>query len=306
MDSKIVICGCTEAGFETLEFLLEQNITISYIVSLDNKQAKRWNVSGYCSFEKLSKKYNIPIYYPKSYSLKEKEDLDFFQHHSFDLLILGGWQRLIPDNILSTLKIGGVGVHGSSEMLPKGRGRSPVNWSLIEGKNKYILQLFLMTPGIDDGDILDFQTFDINKWDTCRTVYYKISVVQKRKLLELIPKLIKNKFRRIPQTGEPTFYPKRTPQDGLINWNQNSEKLFDFIRAITKPYPGAFSHINKKKITIWNAQPFDTQITYDKNQIGEIVEKFFSGDFVVKCQKGSILVTEYEGKISIGEIFLDF
>ena len=303
MNSKIVICGCTEAGFETLEFLLEQNITIDYIVSLDEEQAKKWNVSGYCSFEKLSKKYNIPIYYPKSYSLNQKEDLDFFQHHSFDLLILGGWQRLIPDNILSTLKIGGIGVHGSSEMLPKGRGRSPVNWSLIEGKNRYILQLFLMTPGIDDGDILDFQTFDINKWDTCRTVYYKISVVQKRKLVELIPKIIKNEFKRIPQTGEPTFYPKRTPEDGLINWNQTSEKLFDFIRAITKPYPGAFTHINEKKITIWNAQPFDSQITYDENQIGEIVEKFFSGDFIVKCQEGSLLVTEYEGAVSIGKIF---
>ena len=303
MDSKIVICGCTEAGFETLEFLLEQNITISYIVSLDNKQAKRWNVSGYCSFEKLSKKYNVPIYYPKSYSLKEKDDLDFFQHHSFDLLILGGWQRLIPDNILSTLKIGGIGVHGSSEMLPKGRGRSPVNWSLIEGKNKYILQLFLMTPGIDDGDILDFQTFDINKWDTCRTVYYKISVVQKRKLLELIPKLIKNEFKRIPQTGEPTFYPKRTPQDGLINWNQNSEKLFDFIRAITKPYPGAFSYLDNKKIKIWKAQPFDNKITYDQNKVGQIVEIFSSGDFVVNCYAGSLLVTEYDGTVSISKIF---
>ena len=74
-----------------------------------------------------------------------------------------------------------------------------------------------MTPGIDDGDILDFQTFDINKWDTCRTVYYKISVVQKRKLVELIPKIMKNEFKRIPQTGEPTFYPKRTPEDGLID-----------------------------------------------------------------------------------------
>ena len=303
MDSKIVICGCTEAGFETLEFLLEQNITISYIVSLDNKQAKKWNVSGYCSFEKLSKKYNVPIYYPKSYSLKEKDDLDFFQHHSFDLLILGGWQRLIPDNILSTLKIGGVGVHGSSEMLPKGRGRSPVNWSLIEGKNKYILQLFLMTPGIDDGDILDFQTFDINKWDTCRTVYYKISVIQKRKLLELIPKIIKNEFKRIPQTGEPTFYPKRTPDDGLINWNQTSEKLYDFIRAITKPYPGAFSYLDNKKIKIWKAQPFDNKITYDQNKVGQIVEIFSSGDFVVNCYTGSLLVTEYDGTVSISKIF---
>ena len=303
MDSKIVICGCTEAGFETLEFLLEQNITISYIVSLDNKQAKKWNVSGYCSFDKLSKKYNIPIYYPKSYSLKEKEDLDFFQHHSFDLLILGGWQRLIPDDVLSTLKIGGVGVHGSSEMLPKGRGRSPVNWSLIEGKNKYILQLFLMTPGIDDGDILDYQTFDINKWDTCRTLYYKISIVQKQKLLELIPKLIKNEFKRIPQTGEPTFYPKRTPEDGLINWNQTSEKLYDFIRAITKPYPGAFTYLDNKKIKIWKAQPFDNKITYDQNEIGQIVEIFSSGDFVVNCYTGSLLVTEYDGTVSISKIF---
>jgi methionyl-tRNA formyltransferase len=303
MNSKIVICGCTEAGFETLEFLLEQNITISYIVSLDDEQAKKWNVSGYYPFNKLSKKYNIPIYYPKSYSLKEKEDLDFFQHHSFDLLILGGWQRLIPDDVLSTLKIGGVGVHGSSEMLPKGRGRSPVNWSLIEGKNKYILQLFLMTPGIDDGDILDYQTFDINKWDTCRTLYYKISIVQKQKLLELIPKLIKNEFKRIPQTGKPTFYPKRTPDDGLINWNQTSEKLYDFIRAITKPYPGAFTYLDNKKIKIWKAQPFDNKITYDQNEIGQIVEIFSSGDFVVNCYTGSLLVTEYDGIVSISKIF---
>jgi len=303
MNSKIVICGCTEAGFETLEFLLEQNISISYIVSLDDEQAKKWNVSGYYPFDTLSKKYNIPIYYPKSYSLKEKEDLDFFQHHSFDLLILGGWQRLIPDDVLSTLKIGGVGVHGSSEMLPKGRGRSPVNWSLIEGKNKYILQLFLMTPGIDDGDILDYQTFDINKWDTCRTLYYKISIVQKQKLLELIPKLIKNEFKRIPQTGKPTFYPKRTPDDGLINWNQTSEKLYDFIRAITKPYPGAFTYLDNKKIKIWKAQPFDNKITYDQNEIGQIVEIFSSGDFVVNCYTGSLLVTEYDGTVSISKIF---
>jgi len=303
MESKIVICGCTEAGIETLQFLIEQNITIHYIVSLDEEQAKKWNVSGYSSFEQLSKKYNIPIYYPKSYSLNEKEDIDFFQHHSFDLLLLGGWQRLIPDNVLSTLKIGGIGVHGSSEMLPKGRGRSPVNWSIIEGKTRYILQLFLMTPGIDDGDIIDYQMFDINKWDTCKTIYYKISIVQKRKLLELIPQLLKNNFNKIPQTGVPTFYPKRIPDDGLINWNQTSEKLYDFIRAITKPYPGAFSYLDNKKIKIWKSQPFDNKITYDQNKIGQIVELFSSGDFIVNCDTGLLLVTEYEGIVSIGEIF---
>lgn len=303
MNKKIVVCGCTEFGYDVAHHLISQGIEINQIVSLNSEQAKKWNVSGYFSFEKLSKKYNIPIYYPKSYSLNQKEDLDFFQHHSFDLLLLGGWQRLIPDNILLTLKIGGIGVHGSSDMLPKGRGRSPVNWSLIEGKTRYILQLFLMTPGIDDGDIIDYQTFDINKWDTCRTIYYKISIVQKRKLLELIPKILKNDYKRTPQAGEPTFYPKRTPDDGLINWNQTSEKLYNFIRAITKPYPGAFSYLDDKKIKIWRAQPFDNQITYDHNKIGEIVEKFSSGDFVVKCGKGSLLVIEYEEVVLIGKVF---
>ena len=161
-----------------------------------------------------------------------------------------------------------------------------------------------MTPGIDDGDIIDYQIFDINKWDTCRTIYYKISIIQKRKLLELIPKILKNNFNRIPQTGDPTYYPKRTPDDGLINWNQTSEKLYNFIRAITEPYPGAFSYLDDKKIKIWKAQPFDSKITYDQNRIGEIVEIFSSGDFVVKCELGSLLVTEYDGIVSIGKIFV--
>jgi len=303
MDFKVVMCGCTEMGIDVLNHLLSHKIPITHIVSLNEKQALDWNVSGYSSFDNISKKHNIPIYFPKSYSLKESEDVAFFENQKFDLLILGGWQRLIPEQILSTLKIGGIGVHGSSEMLPKNRGRSPVNWSLIEGKTKYILQLFLMTPGIDDGDILDFQEFDINKWDTCRTIYYKISIIQKRKLVELIPKIMKNQYTKTPQRGEATFYPKRTPEDGLIDWNQSPERLFDFIRAITKPYPGAFSHMDGKKVTIWKAQPFDSQILYDENQIGEIVEIFPSGDFVVKCQTKSLLVTEYEGKISIGKIF---
>ena len=74
-------------------------------------------------------------------------------------MILGGWQRLVPDKILKTLKYGGLGQHGSSEFLPKFRGRSPLNWSIIMGKRRLIWNLFVMTSGIDDGDIVDFIEF---------------------------------------------------------------------------------------------------------------------------------------------------
>jgi len=300
MDKKIVVCGCTDFGYEIVDFLLTNGINISHLVSLSPEQAIQYKVSGYKSFELLSTKYGVPIYYPKLYSMKET-DFDFFEEEKFDLLLVCGWQRLIPNKILETIKICGIGSHGSSELLPKGRGRSPVNWSIIEGKKQFILQLFMLTSKIDDGDIVYHETFDINEWDTCKTIYYKTSVVMKRALLKLIPNILSNNFSRTPQSGEPSFYPKRTPDDGLIDWNKPLEEIHNFVKALAKPYPGAFSFIDKQKIMIWEAQPFDRKITFSDAKLGEIVEKFSTGDFVVKCNYGTLLITEYEGVVNKGE-----
>src|SRR3989338_1560462 len=147
MIGKIAMCGCMEGGLDVIDYLISHGIKITYFISLNPEQAKKYNVSGYVSYERLAAKHKIPIYFPKTYSLKDDEDLGFFQKNNFDLLILVGWQRLIPEQVLNTLRIGGLGIHGSSEYLPKGRGRSPVNWSLIEGKKRYILHIFLLTPG---------------------------------------------------------------------------------------------------------------------------------------------------------------
>ena len=297
----IIFCGCTDTGLDVLNFLISKKFEISHIVSLNPDQASQYNVSGYVSFTDIAKKNNIPIYFPKEYSLKNSEDLNFFEKNNFDILLIGGWQRLIPENILKSLKIGGIGFHGSSEFLPKGRGRSPVNWSLIEGKNQFILHAFLMTPGVDDGDVLEHETFDITQWDTCQTIYYKISIIQKRILEKLIPKLISQNFEKTPQNGEPTFYPKRSPDDGLIDWSKTTIDIYNFVRALTKPYPGAFTYQNKNRINIWNSQPFDTKIMYDF-PIGKVVEKFSTGDFVVKCKDGLLLVTNYDGEVDVGDL----
>ena len=300
MNSKIVFCGCSSAGLEVLDFLISKNFEISHIVSLNSQQATQYKVSGYASFDEIAKKNNIPIYFPKTYSLKDNDDISFFEKNNFDLLLLGGWQRLIPEIILSKLKIGGIGFHGSSEFLPKGRGRSPVNWSLIEGKTQFILHAFLMTPGIDDGDVITHEVFDINQWDTCQTIYYKISIIQKQILAEIIPKLVSNNFKHIPQTGEPSYYEKRTPDDGLIDWSKSVHEIYNFVRALTRPYPGAFTFLNGQRLNIWKSQPFDSKIKYESKN-GQIVEKFSTGDFVVNCKDGLLLITDYEGKVNVGD-----
>ena len=90
--------------------------------------------------------------------------------------------------------------------------------------------------------------------------------------------------------------------------DQQSRDILDsldennFIKAITRPYPGAFSFINKQKIMFWKAQPFDHTIIFDNVKLGEIVEKFSTGDFIVKCIDGTLLVTDYDGEVKKGDI----
>ena len=138
--NKIVFCAIHEAGVETLKYLLKSSISIDYIVTLEKSHPAIKDISGFFDYTDLASKNNIPIYYANKYSLKDQSDIDFFQKLKFDLLIQGGWQRLFPPEVLKTLRVGGIGAHGSEAFLPKGRGRSPVNWTLIKGY-KYLANI---------------------------------------------------------------------------------------------------------------------------------------------------------------------
>jgi methionyl-tRNA formyltransferase len=300
---KIVLCGVQQLGIELIEYFIENNIKIDYIVTIEPDLAKIENVSGYVSYESVSMKYNIPIYYAKKYNLKAVNDIEFFQKNRFSVLVQGVWQRLFPLEVLETLSIGAIGIHGSSELLPKGRGRSPINWTLIEGKRRFIFHYFIIKPGIDDGDIFAIHTVDVNEWDDCKTLYYKNSIITKRVLVEQLPHLMDGTIKIWPQTGIPTYYPKRVEGDGLINWDKTVFEIYNFIRALTKPYPGAFSYINNNKVKIWRAQVFDTQILYPKAVIGEVVEVFGDKEFLINCNSGLLLVNDSDHTPSKGEKF---
>jgi methionyl-tRNA formyltransferase len=302
-DLRLVVCGVQQYGVEIIEFLYLNDFKVSYIVTIDPKKAESLNVSGYVSYEEIAKKHSIPVYYAEKYTLKTENDLTFFKKNKFDLLIQGVWQRLFPDEVLKTLKTGAIGVHGSSELLPKGRGRSPINWSLIQGKKRFFIHYFLIKPGIDDGDIFHVDSFDINEWDDCNTLYLKNLILTKKILLKALPMLKSGHFKTIEQKGEPTYYPKRTPADGAINWDLTVFEIYNFIRALTKPYPGAFTFLNGKQVSIWKAQPFDTRIVYPEALTGEVVETFQNNQFVVNCNSGLLLVTVADFMPVKGAIF---
>lgn len=301
----VVMCGCHIAGYEAIERLLSSGVQIDYFVLLTKQKAHELKISGYYDFEPLAKAYYIPIYYVEKYTLKSVQDLAFFEEKKFDLLIQGGWQRLFPQEVLKTLRVGAIGGHGSSDFLPKGRGRSPLNWSLIQGAERFVAQFFIIKPGVDDGDIFFHQMFDINPWDNIESLYQKMSIVLHRMYLEWIPKLLSEEYRTYPQVGEPTYFEKRTPEDGLIDWNRPLIELYNFIRAITDPYPGAFTYLNGEKVLIKTAVPFDTRLDLPSQSFGQIVEIFKDQSFLVKCSGGLMKVSKFSSSVIIekGMIF---
>lgn len=291
---KIVLCGCHEYGFHLASRLIEQGIRPSAFVCISPEQNEKYRISGYYDLSILAAEHDIPVYVPHTYELSHPDDHAYFATQGFDLLIQGGWQRLFPATVLESLRIGAVGVHGSADLLPKGRGRSPLNWSVLEGKSRFLLQLFLMRPGIDDGDVFDWEQFDINPFDDIRTLYFKNIILTNRMLLRSLPALVSGTLKYVSQQGEPSYYPKRTPEDGLIDWeNMDVFAIYNLIRATTRPYPGAYGQLGQQQCRIWRARVFDTRIVYPAVTFGEVVERFDSA-LVVNCRGGLLLVEEYE------------
>jgi len=292
---RIGYAGCKNTTLDCMSHILRLGYQIDTLITLTPEQGENAKVAGYYDLSAFAREHGIRLYRPRKYSLLGEVDRRSILEMGLDLLLTIGWQRLIPEWLLESLPIGACGMHGSSEPLPVGRGRSPLNWSLIQNKERFITHLILYKPGVDNGDIIDAMEFDITPFDTCHTLHLKNVVCMNRLLQKHLPVMLNGSVRVTPQSEErASYYPKREAQDGIITWEDSSLKIYNSVRAVTRPFPGAFSFLSENRVMIWSAIPFDSKIRYPAGLPGEIVEVFWNGQFVVKTGDTSILVLEYE------------
>ena len=296
MTKKLCMIGCFETSIYTIEKLEKSGFKIDTIVTLDKKKAKKFKVSNYFDFTNFAKSKNIKIYFVKNYNLLSEEDRIFFFKNKFDIAFIGGWNRLVPNNILQLIKIGVIGFHASPSRLPQGRGRSPMNWSIIKNKKKLILHMFYLALGADNGKIIDTLIFKINPWDDIRSIYLKYQFATTKLLLKYLNKIKLDKFiKTTKQKGRATYFKKRSYEDGLIDFQKyDSIKIYNLVRATTYPYPGAFFYLNKKKIIVWDLIPFDNNLLdISKKKPGEVVYNLYN-DILIKCKNGLVLLLKWE------------
>lgn len=180
---QIYLFGCKDTTLHLTKFFADNNVKVN-LVTISPTMGESQSVAGYTDLTSYSELYET-IYVAESYALKNQNDINYFQTDSkASIGFCIGWQRLIPGVILNSIKHGVYGMHGSARDLPFGKGRSPMNWAIIEGRRYFHTNLFKYKVGVDNGPIVDKRTFSINYFDSAETLHYKNTLAMCDLILE--------------------------------------------------------------------------------------------------------------------------
>jgi methionyl-tRNA formyltransferase len=265
---KIVYISGTEVGVEIYNAIYEAGFEVDTIFTY--KLEKRDVISGFFDYEKISKSSLVRVD-------NINEEVEAIKKINPDLIIVGGWQQLLSKEVLDIPKLGTIGFHSS--LLPNYRGRAPVNWALIMGERKTGITMFYLTPNADDGDIIAQKEVEILFNDDCNSVYKKCAKAGAKLIKTYLPQIKEGTAPKIhnPSKSYPV-YPKRRPEEGLIDFNRSSLDIYNFVRALTKPYPGAFTFLDGKKIVIYKVE-----IVMDESRLRDEDLVFETKDFKIRA-----------------------
>ncbi|OGQ05088.1 MAG: hypothetical protein A2W61_03130 [Deltaproteobacteria bacterium RIFCSPLOWO2_01_44_7] len=278
---SVVFVGTVEFSRFALRGLLDARAPLSAIFTLDT--SLQGPVSDFAIFDNLLKGTRIPLF--QVCNLHSTEVVQTLREIQPDFIYVIGWSRIVHREILETAKRGGIGLHPT--LLPEGRGRAPIPWTILKGLRKSGVSLFHLSEAPDAGDIISQVSYDIAPEETATTLYQKVCETTYRLVKETYPLLAGGKALRLKQDeSRATHWVKRTPQDGLIDWRKSSHEIETLVRAVTHPYPGAFSYLRGKKVLVWKARRIETQ---NKAVAGTILSDNGEG-MIVKTGDGALLL----------------
>lgn len=289
---KILFVAARVVGYRCLEAVLRGGANVVGLFTLDPCMASA--TTAYRPFNDLVDLYGLRTWYftalDTPYLVEAARDL------KPDLGIVIGVSQLIPPSILSIPPLGFVGMHPT--LLPEGRGRAPIPWAIIKGLKRTGVTLFYLDSGPDTGDILAQVEIPIYYEDTAASLGERTDHVAACLLVEYITRLARGTAPRTKQDeSRATVWERRRPEDGLIDWSKGRRQLYDWVRGLTHPYPGAFTYFKGRKLYIWAARESWDERVAGPGKVAAITPQ----GILVGTGDGMLLVTnlqpEGEGKL---------
>jgi len=247
---KLIVCAYHNVGYRCIEELLRQGADIALIFTHEDSPTEQiW----FASVRELADRHGIPW---STSDINEPENVVRISALAPDFILSFYYRNMIKRAVLDIPKQGALNLHGS--YLPKYRGRVPVNWAVINGETETGATLHYMVEKPDAGDIVDQEKVEITFTDTAFDVFGKVAGAAVTVVSRAWPLLREGKAARIPMDlTAGSYFGGRKPEDGRIDWNKSAVEIYNLIRGVTHPYPGAFTFLGGKKIIIWKAWPVE-------------------------------------------------
>lgn len=232
---RAVVFAYHDVGVNCLKALLSADIQIDLVVThQDDPNENVW----FGSVAKLCEEKKIPYITPNANQLMDL--VPQIQKLAPDYLFSFYYRHMIPAEILACAKISALNMHGS--LLPKYRGRAPVNWAILHGEAETGATLHIMEVKPDAGDIVGQSKVSIGPNETATEVFAKVSQAAVAVINQVLPELVQGHIPRKPNNlAQGSYFGGRKPADGQILWHQTAQQVHDLVRAVAPPYPGAFT-----------------------------------------------------------------
>ena len=290
---RIAWVGFHQEGIPALQGLRDVGFPLVAVVTLDEPAAaKRCATAEYSD---VLDGWDVPLHRVRS--INDEQTIQLLSEMNLDLLLVIGWSQLLSSAALATARIGAIGAHAS--LLPHNRGSAPINWAIIRGEKTTGNTLIWLADNVDEGHIIDQFEFPISAYDTCETLYQKVAESNHVMIQRVLPKLLAGERlgRPQPHSDEPLL-PRRRPADGLLDWHQSAVSVYNFIRALTRPYPGAFSFLDGRRWKFQSAALLPTvslEYQVPGTVMGSVVSPVAEAcGQLVACGSGCVIILEIE------------
>ena len=248
MSAKTVVFAYHDIGCAGIEALLDSGYDIAAVFTHADDPKEN---AFYASVAQLCANKGIPVHAPEDANhplwIERIAKLDPDYIFSFY------YRNLLSEPLLALAKKGAFNLHGS--LLPRYRGRAPANWVLVNGETETGVTLHRMVKRADAGGIVAQQRVAIERSDTGLTLHAKLRTAAADLLRDTLPAMLQGKISETAQDeSKATVFGRRSAADGKLVWAKPAEELFNLVRAVTRPYPGAFCAVGEHKLIVWSAE----------------------------------------------------
>ncbi len=265
MTPRVLLFAYSEVGAEALALLLARDVTVAGLVThAADPDENIW----FRPPAALAHERGLPVFTPED--VNDPAWIERLRSLQPDLILSAYYRNLLPPRLLEAARLGAFNLHGS--LLPRYRGRAPVNWALLHGETRLGLTLHRMVARADAGPIVDQAAVEVGPRATAAEAYAALVPLVRELLGRQLDALLAGTARETPQDeSRATTFRRRTAEDGRIDWTQPSARIFNLIRAVTAPYPGAFTDGPGARLLVWWAEPDTPHTRGRRGAPGEVL-----------------------------------